>query len=298
MSMIRPPRLEPGARVALVAPAGPVAVDKVDAALDRCRAFGLEPVLGTSARSRTGYLAGPDADRLADLAHAFTSPDIDAVWALRGGYGVLRLLPQLDAILKDAPARAFIGFSENTALHLALARLGRVSFHAPHPPAAFPELTMSAFRAVLLAAEPAGRLPLAQPPRELVAGSAEGVLTGGNLALLAATCGTPWALRARDRIVILEDIGEEPYRVDRMLTQLLLSGCLDGAAGFAVGRFTGGDGWEQEIDSVLLDRLGPLGRPLYAGLPVGHVDENWAVPLGVRARLDRAGLDILEAAVT
>jgi muramoyltetrapeptide carboxypeptidase len=298
MRSVLPPRLRPGARVALVAPAGPVPDDGVEAALARCRQFGFEPVPGESARAHTGYLAGPDAARLADLRRAFGDPEIDAVWALRGGYGVLRLLPALDEVLASAPPRVFIGFSDNTALLLALARHGRVGFHGPHARAAFPPLTEAAFRAVLCAGAAAGPLPLSEPPCVLVPGRAEGRLAGGNLALLAAACGTPWALRGAGCIVFLEDVGEPAYRVDRMLTQLLLSGCLEGAAGIAAGRFTGGEATEAEVHAVLEERLSPLGVPVLARLPIGHVDENWTLPVGARARLDGDGITLLEAAVS
>src|SRR5690606_19355610 len=131
--MIRPPRLREGSRVALIAPAGPITDERIDVALDRCARFGLVPVLGAAARSRHGgYLAGSDDDRLNDLQWALTSPDIDAVWALRGGYGTMRLLERVDLAPVQTNPRAYIGFSDNTAIHLALLARRVVSFHAPH----------------------------------------------------------------------------------------------------------------------------------------------------------------------
>jgi len=295
----RPPRLVAGARVALIAPAGPIDAARVDAALEQCARLGLEPVLGRSARQRLGYLAGDDAARLADLDQAVRDDRLGAIWALRGGYGTMRLLPHIDLSPLAERPRAFIGFSDNTALHLALDRLGVVSFHGPHAGGAFTAAADDAFRRVLFRAEPAGPLE-AEPARALVPGTADGALIGGNLALLAALAGTAYALRARGKIVVIEDVGEPAYRIDRALTQLLLAGCLDGAAGIAFGRFDGCDDPPgHSLDDVLLDRVAGLGVPVLAGLPVGHIDDNRCLPFGVHARLDaEAGtLTILEPAV-
>ncbi len=305
---IRPPRLRKGDRVMLVAPAGPVPADKLEIALARARVLGFEPVLGSAARAHTGYLAGSDEERAADLQRAIDDPDIAAIWALRGGYGGMRTLRHVDLGGLTERPRAFIGFSDNTVIHLALARLGLTSFHGPHAGSdAFPPATTDCFRRVLWEAEPAGRLPdpVNGPERStLIGGVAEGPLAGGNLAMLAAACGTAWQLDARGRIVVIEDIGEPLYRIDRMLLQLRLAGALDGAAGFAFGRFTDLPGDTDESDpslaDVLLSVIGPLGAPAVLGLPFGHADENWTLPLGVRARLDAATrtLTILEPAVT
>jgi muramoyltetrapeptide carboxypeptidase len=306
--VIRPPALGPGARVALVAPAGPLAEEAVDRALHRVRAWGWEPVPGEHARARHGYLAGTDEQRAADLNAALRSPDNDAVWCLRGGYGTMRILERIDwAALAQRP-RPLIGFSDNTALHLAAYRQGVVSFHGPHPAVA--DLPLFAERGLLRALtvpEPGGVLPFpAGGPdraRALVGAVAEGPLVGGNLALLAATVGTPFALRARGAILFLEEVGEAAYRVDRMLSQLLLAGMLEGVAGVAIGAFSEcpdpPDAGLPAAEEVLLDRLRDLGVPVAFGFPFGHVPENWTLPVGVRARLDAdAGtLELLEAAV-
>lgn len=306
--MIRPPALRPGARVALVAPAGPLADGAVERAVERVRAWGWEPVPGDFCRGRCGFLAGTDEERAADFEAALRSPDNDAIWCLRGGYGTLRILDRIDwAPLVERP-RPLIGFSDNTALHLALFRRGVVSFHGPHP--ATPEVTefsREGLLRVLTRPEPAGVLPFpAEGPRRaatLHTGRAEGPLVGGNLALLAALAGTPWALHARGAVLFLEDVGEASYRVDRMLSQLLLSGALDGVAGVAVGAFSESpDEGRAEYPSatdVIAERLAPLGVPVAAGFPFGHIDESWTLPLGVRARLDaeRGTLELLEPAV-
>jgi muramoyltetrapeptide carboxypeptidase len=299
--MVRPPRLRAGARVALVAPAGPVAEERVAVALDRCERLGLIPVTGRHARGRhAGYLAGTDDERLADLVWALSSPDIDAVWALRGGYGTMRLLERVDlGPLRDRP-RAYIGFSDNTAMHLALHARGVMSYHAPHAGGDQTPLAEHVFERVLFHAEPAGvlELPADRPPITLRTGVAEGPLVGGNLAILAAMAGTPAPLRARDAIVFVEDVGEASYRLDRAWLQLLLSGSLDGVAGLAFGRFTDCGG--SELFDLLRGFADERGVPAVADLPIGHEPDNWTLPLGLHARLDaQAGtLALLESAVT
>jgi muramoyltetrapeptide carboxypeptidase len=298
--MIRPPRLREGARVALIAPAGPVADERFGAAIDRCRRLGLVPVAGRAARGRhRAYLAGADDARLDDFRWAITSPTVAAIWALRGGYGSMRLLARLDlSPLLDAP-RPFIGFSDNTAVHLALHARGLVSFHGPHAGGDLTELSERCLRSVLFDTAAAGtlELPAERPAVRLAGGVAEGPLLGGNLALLAALCGTPAALRAAGAILFIEDVGEPAYRVDRMWMQLLLAGALDGVAGIALGRFTDCD---DDVAELLGSLVAPLGIPVLADLPIGHEPDNWTLPLGVRARLDAdAGtLELLEGAVS
>ena len=300
--MIRPPRLRPGARVALIAPAGPITEERLDLALDRCARFGLVPVPGAAARSRHGgYLAGSDDERLEDLHWAMTSPEIDAVWALRGGYGTMRLLQRIDlAPLVERP-RAYIGFSDNTAMHLALRARRVVSFHAPHAGGDATALAEQCLRDVLFVARAAGVLPLPAQPATITLrdGDADGPLIGGNLAILAGMCGTPGAPVARGAILFVEDVDEPAYRLDRMWTQLRLSGALDDVAGLAFGRFTD-CGERDTVRALLQEWADAAGVPAVMELPIGHEPDNWTLPLGVRARLDaaRGTLELLEPAVT
>ncbi len=291
--------------MALIAPAGPVTEERVAGALARCAALGLQPVLGTSARERSGYFAGPDAARAADLQAAIDDETIDAIWALRGGYGGMRLLPLVDLAPLLARPKALVGYSDNTALHLALLRAGLVAFHGPHPGEELTRTTDECFRRVLFRAEPAGVLPF--PPgveraETLAGGVAEGPLVGGNLAMVAATCGTPAAMTAEGRVVFLEDVGEAGYRIDRMLAQLRLAGALDGAVGLAFGQFTEVPPYahDRPMDEVLREAAELLGIPAVVGLPIGHVRDNWTLPVGIRARLDAGAgtLELLESAVT
>jgi muramoyltetrapeptide carboxypeptidase len=287
---MRPRALEPGARVALLAPAGPVDAERIEASTARCRALGLEPVVFPSAGARRGYLAGTDRQRLADLQAAFDDPAIDAVWALRGGYGSLRIVESLDLSRQRRAPIPFIGFSDNTSLHARHAGLGVVSFHGPHPGGDFPAETEAAFRRVLFRTDAPGTLPRRPgdpEPATLVPGRVEAPLVGGNLAMLAAMCGTPLSLRARGAILVLEDVGEPAYKVDRMLLQLDRTGVLAGVAGLALGRFTDApDDARYPVRGVLEEVAGRLGVPTVVDLPFGHVEHNWTLPLGALALLD------------
>lgn len=299
--------------MALIAPAGPVDEAVIERAFRRCRDLGFEPVLGDQARSRRGYLAGTDRQRAGDLMAAIRS-DVDGIWALRGGYGTLRTLDAVEfAPLLDRP-KAFIGFSDNTAVHLALFGRGLVSFHGPHAGYEhFPPTTAATFRSVVMTPEPPGVLPAPESarPTAVVEGTAEGPLVGGNLSLLAAACGTRLQPDTAGALLFIEDVAEPPYRIDRMLTQLRLAGLFDDVAGIALGLFSDvpgavRDGAEPpqgttpELTDLFAELLAPLGVPVALGLPFGHGSENWTLPLGIRARLDAGAgtLELLEAATT
>jgi muramoyltetrapeptide carboxypeptidase len=315
-AVILPPRLMPGHRVALVAPAGPMLErDDLTRGQELCRALGLEPVLGANAGRRHGYLAGTDDERLADLNGALSDPSIDAIWCLRGGYGVTRILDRVDfSPLRQRP-KAVIGYSDVTALILALHQAtGVVAFHAPMARAPMPAFTREVFEQVTSRATPAARLPrlpssstvlVPRSPRLLTVrgGIAEGPLLGGNLSLIAALQGTPYLPVFDGAILFLEDVGEDLYRIDRMLAQLRMTGLLARLAGVILGQFTDMKRGTSEgalgFDEVLDTYFAPLGIPVLSGVPVGHVDEQWTLPIGVRARLDAGAgeVDLLEAAV-
>jgi muramoyltetrapeptide carboxypeptidase len=196
----------------------------------------------------------------------------------------------------------FIGFSDNTSIHARHAAMGVVSFHAPHPGGDFPPETEASFRRVLFEGQPAGAIPRCSSdprPRTLVAGRAEGRLVGGNLAIVAALCGTRYEVAATDSILFLEDVGEPAYRVDRMLQQLRYAGVLEGARGLAFGRFTGGPDDGHSVEDVLAELAERLGVPAVADLPIGHTEHNCTLPVGGGARLDAdaAVLELTEPAV-
>lgn len=315
--VVRPPKLIPGNRIALLAPAGPLLEkDDLTRAEALCRALGYEPALGKSAYARHGYLAGTDHERLADLNSALADPSIDAIWCIRGGYGSIRLLDAVDYRAMAQRPKALIGFSDITALLNAVTRLtGVVTFHGPVARASMPAFSRLHFERVLAGEGAPGRLGrIPAPPDVLVpqenrivtlcGGVAEGPLQGGNLTLLQCLIGTPYFPELAGAILFLEDVGEDLYRIDRMLAHLRLIGALRRLSGVLIGRFTsltrsGGDG-ALGFDEVLANYFEPLGIPVAYGFPVGHTDAQWTLPLGVQARLDAdAGeVELLEAAVT
>ncbi|GII87519.1 putative carboxypeptidase [Sphaerisporangium siamense] len=283
-----PSRLRPGDRVAIVAPSGPVDPVRLAHGRQVLTEAGLEVEVMPRVMHRRGYLAGSDAGRAADLQEAWCDPAYRAVVCARGGYGATRLLELFDwPAMEAARPKILLGSSDITALHQAFAaRLGVASCFGPMPACRTlgdlegPEpATLAHLRASLFETEAPGPIT---GDRVIVPGRAEGPLTGGNLALLAALCGTPYALRGRGRLVLLEDVGEEPYRVDRMLTQLLQAGCLDGVAGIVLGSWVDcGDPM-----AVLIERLAPLGVPMIAGLPVGHGSPQFTAWMGADAVID------------
>ncbi|GAA2444507.1 LD-carboxypeptidase [Streptomyces glaucus] len=290
--LLRPPRLAPGARVAVVAPSGPVPEERLAAGLDVLRGWDLDPVVAPHVldRHRTfGYLAGGDADRAADLQAAWCDPSVDAVLCARGGYGAQRIADLLDwAAMRAAGPKVFVGFSDITALHQAFAtRLGLVTLHGPM--AAGLDFVKNAraqehLRATLFAPETVRTIVSGGTP--LVPGRARGVTLGGCLSLLAADLGTPHARPgARGGLLCLEDVGEETYRLDRCLTQLLRSGWLDGVRGVLLGSWENCGPYDR-IRPMLLDRLGGLGVPVVEEAGFGHCAGALTIPFGTAARLD------------
>ncbi|WP_333737820.1 S66 peptidase family protein [Streptomyces sp. IBSBF 2806] len=290
--LVRPARPAPGARVAVVAPSGPVAEERLQAGLDLLRGWDLDPVVAPHVLDRhrsLPHLAGADADRAADLQHAWCDPSVDVVLCARGGYGAQRLVDLLDwDAMRAAGPKVFVGFSDSTALHEAFAvRLGLATFYGPV--AAGIDFVKNAraqehLRATLFAPETVRTLRSAGVP--LAPGRARGVTLGGCLTLLATGYGTPHSRAgARGGLLLIEDVGEPPYAVDRALTQLLRTGWLDGVAGVALGSWDRCGPYE-DLRPVLVDRLGGLGVPVVEELGFGHCEGALTVPLGVAAVLD------------
>lgn len=285
--------LVPGDRVGLVAPSGPATEEQVAAAETLLRSWGLEPVRGKNVLARhprATYLAGSDEQRSSDLQEAWTDDSLSAVFCIRGGYGTVRLLDRLDvAALRAAKPKALIGSSDITGLHEFWEQnIGLATWFAP----------MVATNAVLADESSAGMLRDAlfgdlsalemtsAEAETLVAGIATGELTGGNMSLLAMTTGShPEGMKRTDgKIVLIEEVTEDVYRVDGLLTKLIRSGYFDGAAGIALGT------WEQcgelhEIKALVEELLVPLGLPLVWGFRFGHGPNVATLPLGVPATL-------------
>ena len=291
-----PSPVAPGARVALVCPAGPLrGEEELDRAISNVERLGWEAVPGRNVLARAGYFAGDDSARLDDLAAALDDGSIDAIWCVRGGYGSARLLPHLDYRGVRHRDVTIIGFSDITALHCALGR--RAGLATLHGPTARGELTLFSERSLHAAAaragEPCGSAPDA---RVLRPGHARGRLAGGNLAVLASLVGTPWMPVLDGAILVLEDINEPVYRVDRMMMQLRLAGLLTRCSAIVFGHCTQcspeSDDGARSLDDVLRETAEVTGIPCVAGVPIGHIDEQWTVPLGTMAELHAMDGDV------
>lgn len=318
MKLIAPPRLNPGATLGIVAPASaPPEPKNVDRAIAVLEKLGYKTKLAPNVHKRWGFLAGTDRERAGDLMRSFTDKKVDAILCVRGGYGTARLLPLLDYQIIRAHPKIFVGYSDITSLHCAfLTQAGLISFHGPMLNSDFalkklPVFTVQSFLRTLGAPSSCRRVPASSADKlpalpgiaagypdktvtVLRRGIARGRLIGGNLALLGTLIGTPWQPSFQNAILFLEDIGEVPYRWDRMLTHLLNCGLLQQVAGIAIGlnadcedpKAKAAKEYRQTLEDVLRERLLPLKIPVVTGLPFGHVPMNATLPLGVAATLD------------
>ncbi len=242
------------------------------------------PRIGTYAKgSVLGYLAGTDEQRASDFNEAARDPDVRGIFALRGGYGTMRILEQIDYDAITREPKIILGYSDLTALLNAITqRTGLVTFHGPVAALSqFTDLEMQSLRAAIMESRPIGVLH-APEAQTLIAGSASGKIVGGNLSLISALVGTPFEVDTTGALLVLEDVDESPYRIDRMLTQLRMSGALSRAGGIIAG------GWTNcgVTVELLKDRLGDLQVPILTETLIGHIDEQWTLPIGVRATLD------------
>ena len=282
--------LSSGSRVALVAPSG-ILPDPahIERAMDNARSLGWEPVLGANVSRLHGYLAGTDAERADDFNRALRDDSVDAVWCIRGGYGAMRILRDIDYPALKANPRPVIGFSDITAIHAALHReCGIVSFHGPTARGELSDFSReSLIRALVERVDPCG---VARNARTVAPGKARGRLAGGNLALVASLIGTPWSVDFDGAILVLEDVDEAVYRVDRMMRQLLLAGALSRCAAIVAGDFRPPQGETAEqnrtIDDVFMEVADEAGIPCLAGAPFGHIHDQWTIPLGAQAMVD------------
>lgn len=290
-----PRPVRPGSTLAVVAPSGPFDRERFEAGLAILRGR-YEVVYDPGIFDRSGYLAGSDANRANLLNDALRDPRVDAILCARGGYGAARLLPLIDPVEVSVANKMLVGFSDISALHSLWSRVGVRSIHAPMVASiakASPAVIDEWFRTL------EGRdAPESWSLKALVPGEAEGRLCGGNLAVLASLVGTPYAPRVEGCVLFLEDVGERPYRVDRMLTTLRQAGWLDRCAGVIIGAFTDGAPGEDgvSIDDVILDRLGDLGVPVVTGFPAGHIDDNEPLTFGAKARITDGGVVTIDLA--
>ncbi len=314
-SSVRPRRLVPGATVGLVSPASATwLTEELEILQETLRALGLKPKLGKHVLDRYGYLGGTDADRAADLNMMFGDDSVDAILCIRGGWGCNRLLPLLDYPLIAAHPKILLGYSDITSLLTAIyAKTGLITFHGPVGTSTWNPYSLDYVRRVLFNAEavtltnPAvigkGLVVTEDRIRTITPGVAAGVLVGGNLTVLTAMLGSPYLPDWSGKILFLEDTNESIYRVDRMLTQLKLAGVLDKVAGVVFGKCTKclpGEGQGSlTLEEVLNDHLRPLKVPAWEGAMIGHIENKFTVPVGVRAEIDatRGSIKLLEPAV-
>jgi len=293
-----PKLLRTGDTVAILATSGPCDSERLAKGIEAVKQMGLRPYVMESCRMRHEYLAGPDDLRIKDLHTAFASLDIHGIFVARGGYGAARLLSGLNYDLIRANPKVFVGYSDVTALHVAFNQIcGFVTFHGPMPAVDFTSdegLTLESLKNMIFAApgEPhhvqaVCKQVLNPPGRALttiVPGQATGTLVGGNLCLLAASLGTPYEVDTHGRILFLEEVGEDPYRVDRMLLQLKQAGKLRHAAGILLGDFS-----PETLETLHIpinELIATEKKPTLAGLACGHTSPNLTLPLGRKLLLD------------
>lgn len=314
--------LVPGDLIMFTAPAGSLEKSRMILAQQRLEAMGFRVRMPRDLFRRKDYLAGSDSERASELMSAFTDREVDAIFPGTGGYGTTRIVDKLDYELIKKNPKVFIGFSDITGLHIAInQRTGLVTFHSPNPqyglgseanltpfsgkwfwrailaskyvdPISKELRTGYAIRAKARTSGDDGTLFVDVPPaKTLVGGTARGRLIGGNLSVLHSLMGTPFEIEARGRILFLEDVGEAPYRVDRMLSTLRLAGKFDALEGVLLGCFTRREtedmaGEETTIDDVLTEYFSELGIPVLMHFPAGHVPYNATLPIGALVELD------------
>jgi muramoyltetrapeptide carboxypeptidase len=316
--LIRPKALRPGSTVGLITPSTNVTdPDRLATAMRTINYFGLKPRMAKNAGKRMDDYRISIDERLDDLHSMFRDPEIDALFAIRGGYGSEHILDRIDYDLIHRNPKIFLGYSDITAMHIAMNRHSKlVTFHGPIVLSSFPEYTQRYFKRALFQTNPIAKVtnPIddntlrpEHPLRAVRPGTATGPLVGGNLTLITTTLGTPYEIETKGKILFIEDVGEEPYRIDRMLTQMRLAGKFDGIAGLIFGEcedchpndYKPSFALPYTMGEVVQNILGGLKVPVLSGLTIGHTDDQLTLPLGVMATLDAdAGiLDITEAGV-
>lgn len=289
---IHPPTIKKGDTIGVITPSSALVDDEgYRIAEANFEALGLRLQWGKHVGKKYGYLAGKDEERIADLHDMFANPQIKAIVCLRGGSGAARLLDKLDYGLIARNPKIFLGYSDITAFHQAIyTQTGLITFHGAVANSRWTPMVLDQFEQLFFR----GKAPVysanQRPVRTLTPGTAEGRLLGGNLTVLTGIAGSRYYPDFADGILFLEDIGEEPYRIDRMFSQLALSGVLQRIKGFVFGRCSDCEASNPRssltLDQVLDDYIKPLGIPAYQGALIGHMDEQFILPVGARARID------------
>lgn len=302
MKMIKPEKLNKGDTVGIIAPASPPNESKLNKALSFLEELEVNVKLGTSIRQRFGYLAGDDESRLKDLHTMFRDPSIKAIICACGGYGTGRIAGKIDYSLLKKHPKIFWGYSDITFLHTAIhQQTGLVTFHGPMLSSDIGkedvhDLTKESFKQ-LFQLDQLKYDETISPLTVLAAGSAEGQLIGGNLALLTSTLGTKYEVDTKNKLLFFEDIDEEPYRVDRMLNQLHMAGKLEEAAGILVCDFNGCEPKKREesltLEEVINDYVIRVNRPAIMGFKIGHSKPNFAIPVGAKAKMETRNKEVV-----
>jgi muramoyltetrapeptide carboxypeptidase len=308
---LKPHRLKKGDLIGIISPASTIAdPSRIQRGIAYLERQGYRTVVGEHVLKVHGYLAGTDEERAADFHAMFRNPDVKAVMCIRGGYGTPRILPHIDYKLVARNPKVFVGYSDVTSLQLALwKKTGLITFQGPMVGVDMPDgldaYTEELFWRVLTSPKKAGSVLQADEPVNTVRpGKASGILLGGNLAHIVASMGTPYLPPFKGTMLFVEDIGEEPYRVDRMMSQLRNAGILRGAAGILAGKFTDCDPKDPAKPSLTLESLwseaaAEAVRPFMSNLPFGHEAKKITMPIGLRTKMDagKHTLDFLEGAV-
>ncbi|MEH2128702.1 S66 peptidase family protein [Nostoc sp.] len=303
----KPPRLQAGDTVGLISPAGIVDAKDIEAARKSISQLGLKVKLGKHILDRYGYLAGKDSDRADDVNLMFSDRTIKAIIPMRGGWGCNRILPLLNYSLIRSHPKIIIGYSDITTLLLAInARSQMITFHGPVATSTWNQFTVDYFKRILFNGEAVTmqNLNSSEVRLETIApGKARGKLVGGNLSVLSAMVGSPYLPPWNKSILFVEEVGEDVYRIDRMLTQLKTAGILNQIAGFIFGQCTKcslGDEPSFTLMQVLQQHILPLGIPAWYGSMIGHIKDKFTLPIGVEVEINAelGTIQMLEAAVS
>ncbi|HWP57306.1 MAG TPA: LD-carboxypeptidase [Candidatus Acidoferrales bacterium] len=302
MKLIKPRALRPGDKIGVVATAGAVDPDELRRGVEAVSARGFEVELSRGLTEKKGYLAGSEELRAQALEEFFLRPDIKAIFCARGGFGSAQLLPLLDPARLRFSAKIFVGFSDVTVLVNWLAQRGRfVTFHGPMVAMDIARgltgRTKEFFWRTLSGEQSNWEIG---PLRSVQKGLAQGELAGGCLSLLVTTLGTPYEIETKDKVLFIEDVGEKPYRIERMLTHLKMAGKFAGIRGLIFGHFAGCEGnGERELSDIIGELFERAPYPVVWGFPAGHGDENLLVPIGARVTVDgtRGVVSLVEAPV-
>ena len=310
-TFIRPKALQPGDTVALITPSTYVSdPERLELARRTVEFLGLKLKMGKNVGKRTGYLGGSIQERVEDVHWAFSDPEVKAVFAMRGGYGSAQILDRIDLDLIRKNPKIFTGYSDITAMHLAIhQKAGLVTFHGPTTLSRFNDYTLNHFKRAIFHSEPIGKLTNPEEAREIRprhitrtirGGTARGRLIGGNLTLISTTMGTPFEIQTDGKLLFLEDVDEQPYSMDRMLTQLRLAGKFKNIAGLIIGECSGCAPRDYKpsfestfsLGEVLQNILGELKVPVMTGLTIGHTEDQLTLPLGVMAAMDADKMEL------